>query len=79
MTVIRCQRVYFGGLQLPSAPIKVEFRTREVVDDAGLPSLEIEGLLLMQPATAWGWVLAHLLLRQPEELGWIRYRAWPWD
>ena len=67
------------GLQLPNAPIKVEFRTREVVDDAGLPSLEIDGLLLMQPATAWGWVLAHWLLRQPEELGRIRYRAWPWD
>ena len=77
--VIRCQRAYFGGLQLPNAPIKVEFRTREVVDNAGLPSLEIDGLLLMQPATAWGWVLAHWVLRQPEELGRIRYRAWPWD
>jgi len=75
--VIRCQRVYFRGLRLPNAPIKVEFRTREVVDAAGRASLDIAGLLLMQPETAWGRWLAHRVLRRPEELGRIRYRAWP--
>jgi Domain of unknown function (DUF4166) len=75
--VIRCQRVYLRGLRLPNAPIRVEFRTREVVDDAGRASLEIDGLLLMQPETAWGRWLAYRALRRPEELGRIRYRAWP--
>jgi Domain of unknown function (DUF4166) len=75
--VIRCQRVYLRGLRLPNAPIRVEFRTREVADAAGRASLEIDGLLLMQPETAWGRWLAYRVLRRPEELGRIRYRAWP--
>ena len=75
---IRCRRVFLRGLQLPNVPLKVEFRTREVVDAGGRASLDIAGLLLMQPQTAWGRFLAHGLLRRPEELGRIRYRAW-WD
>jgi hypothetical protein len=74
---IRGRRVSLRGLRLPALPVKVEFRTRACPELAGGAGLEIDGLLLMQPETAWGRLLAHRILRRPELLGRIRYRAWP--
>jgi hypothetical protein len=73
--VARCRRVLARGLRVPDGPFRTEFRARRVVDGAGRASVEIDQLLLMQPGTWWGRLLAHLL-RQPKELRRVRYRAW---
>jgi hypothetical protein len=72
--VVRSRRVFLRGVRLPDAPVKVEFRARRVVEASGRASVEIDQLLLMQPATWWGRLLARVL-RQPGELGRVRYRA----
>jgi hypothetical protein len=46
------------------------------VDASGRAGLEVEDRLLLQPATVWGRWLVHGILRRPEELRRVRYRAW---
>lgn len=73
---IRGRNVYLRKVRLPRLPIKVEFRSTVLRDaPTGTETLAIDGHLLMQPDTRLGRFLMHTLLRRPEHLGCIHYRA----
>jgi hypothetical protein len=72
---IRGVNVYRRGLRLPPVWLKVEFQSRVDVLPDGAEELRIDGHLLMQPDGAVGRFLAYKVLRRPEELGCIHYRA----
>lgn len=73
---IRGRHIYLRGIRLPDTGLKVEFTTRVEVVDA-TESLAIEGRLLMQPESRLGRLLFRQILRRPELLGRIVYRARP--
>jgi Domain of unknown function (DUF4166) len=72
---IRGVNVYRRGLRLPPVWLKVEFQSRVDVLPDGVEELRIDGHLLMQPDGPVGRFLAYKVLRRPEELGCIHYRA----
>jgi hypothetical protein len=75
---IRGRRIHVRGLRLPAAWLQVEFISRVIPGQAGsAPTLAIDGYLLMQPRSAFGRFLARKVLRRPEQLGCIHYRARP--
>jgi hypothetical protein len=75
---IRGRRIHVRGLRLPAAWLQVEFISRVLPGESGGPaSLAIDGYLLMQPKSAFGRFLARKVLRRPEQLGCIHYRARP--
>jgi hypothetical protein len=72
---IRGAHVYRRGLRLPPAWLKVEFQS-SVQSTPGAPDeLHIDGNLLMQPDGPIGRFIAYKILRRPERLGCIHYRA----
>jgi hypothetical protein len=73
--VVRARGVHVRGQRLANLPIAVELRARRAVDASGRAGLEVEDRLLLQPATALGRWVVHGLLRRPEELRRVRYRA----
>jgi hypothetical protein len=75
--LVRSRRVLVRGRSFPHLPITVEMRTRRAVDASGRAGLEVEERLLLQPATALGRLIVHGILRRPEELRRVRYRASP--
>ncbi|HZS98835.1 MAG TPA: hypothetical protein VFA40_18770, partial [Terriglobales bacterium] len=74
---IRAKNFYYRGTRLPCPGLQVEFQSHVVKDDSMGDMLSIEGRLLMQPDTGWGYFLMCRLLRRPEVLGTIRYVARP--
>ena len=74
--LVRSRRAFVRGHRLFGVPVSVELRTRRAVDASGRAGLEVEDRLLLQPATVWGRWLVHGILRRPEELRRVRYRAW---
>ncbi len=72
---IRGVNVYRRGLRLPPVWLKVVFESRVIELPDGEEELHIDGHLRMQPDGPVGRFLAHKVLRRPEELGCIHYRA----
>ncbi|HLK60398.1 MAG TPA: hypothetical protein VKU00_27805 [Chthonomonadaceae bacterium] len=71
---IRGRHITLRGVRLPSFGLTVEFHSHVEPYPEG-ERLEITGALRMQPRTAFGRFLAFRLLRRPETLGSIHYRA----
>jgi hypothetical protein len=74
---IRGKNFYYRGMRIPCPGLRVEFQSHVVKENDSREALNIEGRLLMQPETGWGHFLMCRLLRRPEVLGTIRYRARP--
>jgi hypothetical protein len=72
---IRGRNIYFRGIRMPSTGLKVEFRSRVSIDEHALPVIHIDGSLSMQPESAVGRFIMLRLLRRPEHLASIHYRA----
>jgi hypothetical protein len=76
---IRGRQIYIHNVPVPSFGLRVEFQSRVVRLGDGGELLRIDGHLLMQPRTTWGRFLAYRVLRRPQQLGTIHYRARPTD
>ena len=74
---IRGTNFYYRRTRMPCPGLRVEFQSHVLKDESSRDVLNIEGRLLMQPATGWGRLLMCRLLRRPEVLGTIRYVARP--
>jgi hypothetical protein len=74
--LIRGEGIRMRGLGIPRLGLAVEFTSRAGEGTDG-EELRIDGLLLMKPASRFGRLLAHGLLRRPEKLGGIHYRIRP--
>jgi hypothetical protein len=72
---IRGHDIYFRGLRMPSMGLKVEFSSRVSGDLESPPVIHIDGSLSMQPDSAPGRFIMLRLLRRPEHLASIHYRA----
>ena len=68
--VIGSRRILWRGRRLPSLGLTVRFQSR-----AEGETLHIDGQLLMSPRTPFGRFFAYQILRRPENLGSIHYRA----
>jgi hypothetical protein len=73
--MIRGVNVFRRGLRLPPVWLKVEFESRVEALPDGTEELHIDGHLRMKPDGAFGRFFAYNVLRRPEELGCIHYRA----
>jgi hypothetical protein len=67
--------MYRRGLRLPPVWLKVVFESRVEQLADGIEELRIDGHLRMQPDGPLGRFFAYKVLRRPEELGCIHYRA----
>lgn len=76
--VIAARNIYYRGARLPATGLQVEFHSRVVETESGA-QLQIDGHLLMRPRTRAGRFFAYKILRRPEQLACIRYRARPPD
>jgi hypothetical protein len=67
---IQSKQFLFHGRRMPSIGLNVEFKSRVEGE-----MLKIDGRLQMKPKTKFGRFFAYKILRRPENLGSIHYRA----
>jgi hypothetical protein len=71
---IQGRDLYWRGIRLPSTGLQVEFQSAVTTGAEG-EILHLDGVLAQRPRTALGHFFVRKVLRRPEILGRIRYRA----